>query len=76
MKDYYVMIEDSQGYVQRIYKINASSEEEAENKAIRALHQNDCIYCVDKQDALNEINDNGGYILDEDNCETDLEDYD
>ena len=71
MKYYYVEITDCQNNVQAIVKVWASSESAAETKALRALHRDDKIYVLNKEEALYETSQ-GHIIIDEDGDEADI----
>lgn len=74
-KTYYIQIE-RQGNTLAVVKVEASSKEEAELKALKAYHATDDISEISKDDAHN-ILDSGeiDYILDEDGDETELNCY-
>ena len=74
MKTYYIEIE-RQGYTLAVIKVNANSYEEAELKALKALHATDDINETSQERVIDALN-NGEieYVLDEDGCEIDPED--
>lgn len=68
MKPYYIEIE-SQGFLVAIVKVEADSFEQAEYKALKALHCCDDIYQVSEDLALTHAKEGCMGILDEDGCE-------
>ena len=74
MKTYYIEIE-RQGWTLAVVKVEAETYEQAELKALKALHANDDI-SETSQERVIEALDNGEieYVLDEDGCEIDPED--
>ena len=76
MRTYYIKFE-RQGNTLCIFKIEASSYEEAEVKALKALHETDEIGEISKEAAMKDLESGEiDYILDEDGCEIDPEDDD
>lgn len=71
---YYVQIEDCQNNLQAVVAVEAENEQEAEDKALRALHSEDNIYIVSKEDAMSTIEESGIIPIDADGEEIDLED--
>lgn len=73
-KIYYIEIE-RQGNPMCVVKVEAISRVEAEAKALRAIHQTDDIYDISRK-AVQDMLDEGhiDYVIDEDGCETDVED--
>lgn len=74
MRTYYIEIE-RQGWTLAIVKVEADSYEQAELKALKALHATDDISETSRERAIEAL-DNGTieYVLDEDGCEIDPED--
>ncbi len=74
MRTYYIEIE-RQGWTLAVIKVEANSYEEAELKALKALHANDDISETSRERVIEAL-DNGTieYVLDEDGCEIDPED--
>ena len=74
MKSYYIEIE-RQGWTLAIVKVKANTYEEAELKALKALHGTDDISEISKEQATASL-ENGDidYLLDEDGSEIDPED--
>ena len=74
MKTYYIEIE-RQGWTAAIVMVRANTYEEAELKALKALHGTDEISETSKERAIEALN-NGDIecILDENGCEIDPED--
>jgi len=70
---YYVQVEDCQNNIKAVVKVDARSEDDARYKALKALHINESLYIVSKEDAVQTIEDEGIYAIDEDGCEIDLE---
>ena len=73
---YYVQIEDCQNNIQGIVKVNADTKLEAKYKALRALNTDDNIYIISKEDAIETVENEGIYAIDEDGKEIDLEEDD
>ncbi len=74
MKTYYIEIE-RQGYSLAVIKVDADSYEQAELKALKALHANDDISEISEESALERIQSGDiDYMLDEDGDEIDLDD--
>lgn len=71
---YYVQIEDCQNNIEAVVAVEAENKQEAKYKALRALHSEDNIYIVSKEDAISAVEDSGVIPIDEDGCEIDLED--
>ena len=73
MKTYYIEIE-RQGNVLWVVRVEANSYQEAELKALKAIHMNDDIYAAD-EDSVKSMLENGeiDYIIDEDGCEIDID---
>lgn len=71
---YYIQIEDCQNNIEAVIAVEAENEQEAKYKALRALHSEDNIYIVSKEDAMNTVEDSGIIPIDEDGEEIDLED--
>lgn len=71
MKTYYIQIDDCQNNPQAIVKVKAANEEEAQAKALEALHIDDSIYTIDKDDAKR-MADDGFIIIDEDGEEVEF----
>ena len=76
MRTYYIEIE-RQGWTLAVVKVEAETYEEAELKALKALHDTDDISEIDEE-AVKERVKSGDidYVIDEDGCEIDLEDED
>ncbi len=73
MKTYYIKIEE-QGCVVAIVKVNANSYQEAELKALKALHATENISEISKEEAEAEFESgNVDVMIDEDGCEIDLD---
>ncbi len=74
MRTYYIEIE-RQGWTLAIVKVEADSYEQAELKALKALHVTDDISETSRERAIEAL-DSGAieYVLDEDGCEIDPED--
>ncbi len=73
MKTYYIKIEE-QGCVVAIVKVNANSYQEAELKALKALHATENISEISKENAVDEFEScNVDVMIDEDGCEIDLD---
>ena len=72
MRTYYIEIEE-QNYTIALIKVDADSYEEAELKALKALHATNSISEVSKEDVKARL-DSGdvAYMLDEDGCEIDF----
>ena len=70
---YYIEIE-RQGSPMWVVKVEATSKEEAEAKALRAIHETDDIYDVSRE-AVQDMLDEGSidYIIDEDGYEIDID---
>ena len=71
---YYVQIE-RQGCLMSTIKVEANDEEEAINKALRAIHHNDDIYVMGsdaREEILNQLED-GDYLIDENGDELDID---
>ena len=71
---YYVQIEDCQNNIEAVVAVEAENKQEAKYKALRALHSEDNIYIVSKEDAISAVEDSGVIPIDEDGDEIDLED--
>lgn len=70
---YYISIE-RQGSVMWVVKVNASSREEAEAKALKAIHSNDDILEVTEEQAKENLNPEIGlFLMDENGNEVDLD---
>lgn len=74
MRTYYIEIE-RQGWTLAIVKVEADNYEQAELKALKALHATDDISETSRERTIEAL-DNGTieYVLDEDGCEIDPED--
>lgn len=74
MKTYYIEIE-RQGYTLAVIKVEAETYQEAELKALKALHANDDISEISEESALERLQSGDiDYMIDEDGCEVDLDD--
>ena len=75
MKTYYIQISDCQNNTIAVVAVEAENKQEAQNKALRAIHVNDDISTITKSD-VEEMLDNGEieYVIDEDGCEVDIDD--
>lgn len=74
MKTYYIEIE-RQGYTLAIVKVEADNYEQAQLKALKALHLNDDISEISEDTAYDRLQlGDIDYIIDEDGNEIDLED--
>jgi hypothetical protein len=71
---YYVQIEDCQNNIEAVVAVEAENKQEAKYKALRALHSEDNLYIVSKEDAISAVEDSGVIPIDEDGEEIDLED--
>ena len=70
---YYISIE-RQGSVMWVVKVNANSYEEAEAKALKAIHSNDDISEVTEEQARENLNPEIGlFLMDENGNEVDIE---
>lgn len=69
MKTYYVTIEDCQNNPMALVKVKASSEEAAKVKALKALHVDDQLSTLNKEEALEYAEETGMFIIDEDGFE-------
>ena len=74
MKTYYVTVE-AQGDTEIVVVVKAKNEKEAELKAAKAYLGNKDISCVDKEYAQ-ACQEEGVIVIDEDGCETDIEEED
>lgn len=76
MKTYYISIE-RQGNVMWVVKVKASSYEEAEAKALKAVHLNDDITDIDEE-TVKDMLQNGDidFVIDEEGDEIDIEEDD
>ena len=70
---YYIQIEDCQNNIEAIVKVEADSKLEAKYKALRALHIDDNLYIITKEDAATVVEEEGIIPIDEDGGEIDLE---
>ena len=76
MKTYYIEIEE-QGYTVALVKVDANQLQEAELKALKALHATNNICEISKEDAKARLESGDiEYIIDEDGCEVDLDETD
>lgn len=73
MKTYYISIE-RQGSIMWVVKVNANSREEAEAKALKAVHLNDDITDIDEE-TVKDMLQNGDidFVIDEEGDEIDIE---
>lgn len=73
---YYISIE-RQGSIMWVVKVNASSREEAEAKALRTVHLNDDITDIDEE-TVKDMLQNGDidFVIDEEGDEIDIEEED
>lgn len=73
MRTYYIEIE-RQGNIVWVVKVEANTYEEAELKALKAIHISDDIYEAEKDSVISML-ENGyiDYIIDEDGCEIDID---
>lgn len=62
---FYVQVEDCQNNVEVIVAVEAKDEQEAKFKALRALHVDDNLYIVSKEDAEATIKEEGIIAIDE-----------
>ena len=68
MKTYYIEIKE-QGYIDVLVKVNASSHQEAELKALKTLYSVDSVCKISKKDAKAKLKSgNIDYAIDEDGC--------
>lgn len=67
MKTYYMEIDDCQGNVLAVVKVEANDYAEAKKKAILALHRDDVVFDISAKDAK------GYTVIDEDGCEVEVE---
>jgi len=70
---YYIQIEDCQNNIEAIVEVNADSKLEAKYKALRALHIDDNLYVITKEDAANVVEEEGIIPIDEDGEEIEIE---
>ena len=71
---YFVQIEDCQNNIVAVVVVEAENTMEAKYKALRALHINDNLYIIDKDEAKEVVENNGIIAIDEDGDEIDLDD--
>lgn len=76
MRTYYITIE-RQGYTLAVVRVKAESYEEAERKALLALHANDDISELTEEQARATIesDENGLYMIDENGEEIDFDEW-
>lgn len=73
-KIYYIEIERQGGWTLAVVKVDAASREEAEAKALKAIHLTDDIYDISKESVRTMLKDGSiDYIIDEDGTETDID---
>ena len=75
MKPYYISIE-RQGSVMWVVKVNANSREEAEAKALKAIHSNDDILELTKEQVKETLNPEIGLFLMDENGDEVLDEED
>lgn len=72
MRTYYITVE-RQGWTLAVVKVRAESYEEAQRKALLALHANDDISEISEEQARETVeSDDNLYMIDEDGTEIDF----
>lgn len=69
----FVQVEDCQNNVVAIVAVEAENNMEAKYKALRALHINDNLYIINKDEAKEVVENNGIIAIDEDGDEIEIE---
>lgn len=64
-KKYYIEIEDCQNNPIAVVKVEAENFQEAKYKALRALHSEDNLYGITKEEAIKYTEENGLVMIDE-----------
>ena len=71
---YFVQIEDCQNNITAIVAVEAENRDNAKYKALRALHIDDNLYIINKDEAKEVVENNSIIAIDEDGDEIDLDD--